>query len=95
MTRFWGHILATLMLLSALFSTFAEAVLPPSETGDFYVSSNNGNEIVVYDSTGSYLRRFMAAGLGGPRGVVFAPNGKLYVASQNTDEVFVFDDNDE
>ena len=70
------------------------AILPPQATGDFYVGNFNGDDIGVYDSNGVFLRTFTAAGLNGPRGLVFAPNGRLYVASENTSEIFVFDSND-
>ena len=74
-----------------VFIFIAYAILPPERTGNFLVTSFGSNSIVVFDSLGNYLRTFTTGGLDGPRGIVFAPNSKIYIASQRTDEVFVFD----
>lgn len=68
----------------------ADAQLPPQSTGPFLVTNFDGDNITVYDSLGNYTHSFTAPGLNGPRGIVFAPNDRIYVASQLTDEVFIF-----
>ncbi len=65
----------------------AQTLLPPARTGNFYVSSFSADSIAIYDSSGKYIHSFSAEGLNGPRGIVFAPNNKVYVASQLTDEI--------
>ena len=65
--------------------------LPPVQTGNMYVSNYGNGTIAVYDSAGAFLRNLTPEGMSGTRGIVFAPNDRMYVASQNTDEIFVFD----
>src|SRR3990172_3651351 len=86
--------LITIPIVSVII-VVAYAVLPPERTGNFLVTSFGSDSVLVYDSLGNYLCTFTADGLGGPRGIVFAPNEKIYIASQNTDEVFVFDMNEQ
>ena len=59
----------------------AYAILPPERTGNFLVTSFGGDNVAVYGSLGNYIRTFTAPGLNGPRGIVFAPNNKIYIAS--------------
>lgn len=75
--------------------TSAHAVLPPAETGDFYVASYNGDAVAVFSAGGAYLRSFTATGLDGPRGIVLATDGRIYVASERSREIFVFDENEQ
>ena len=86
--------LAACAVIAALAGT-AGAVLPPERTSNLYVSNFNGDNIVVYDPSGKYMRALNPTGLDGARGIVFDTNGRFYVASQNTDEVFVFDENEQ
>jgi hypothetical protein len=72
-------ILIFLLFALIIFSrtAVAQTLLPPAQTGNFYVSNYNADSVAVYDSAGVYLYSFGAAGLNGPRGVVFAPNKKI------------------
>jgi len=89
--------LTLLSLFSFIISEIgtAQTLLPPARTGNFFVSSYNADSVAVYDSSGNYLHHFGAEGLNGPRGVVFAPNNKVYIASQLSDEIYVFDRNEQ
>lgn len=78
------------LLLVALSASVAVALLPPGRTGNLYVTNNAGDDITVYDPNGDYERSFTAAGLNGPRGIVFTGSGEFYVASQLTNEIFHF-----
>ncbi len=73
----------------------APGILPPPRTGNLYVTSFGTDSVAVYDSTGAYLRSFSAPGLDGPRGIVFAPNNRIYIAGQHSDQIFVFDRNEQ
>ena len=66
----------------------SQSLLPPTKTGNFYVSNYNADNIVVYDSSGGYLREFTAQGLDGPRGIVYSDD-HIYISSQGSDEVFI------
>ena len=85
-------LLLVLFILSGIGT--AQTLLPPLRTGKFYVSSYSADSIAVYDSSGKYIHSFSAEGLDGPRGIVFAPNNKVYIASQLTDEIYIFEDYD-
>ncbi|MCH7515659.1 MAG: hypothetical protein IIB08_00785 [Bacteroidetes bacterium] len=81
------------LIISSVILVFifvAYAILPPERTGNFLVTSFGNDSIAVYDSLGNYLRTFTAPGVSGPRGIVFAPDNKIYIASQFTGEIFVF-----
>lgn len=65
--------------------------LPPANTGHFYVSSFESDEVVVYDGSGDVLRRFSDPEVDGPRGIVIGPQGRIFVAAQNSDAIVVFD----
>ena len=90
-----ARIVQTGVVILVLCGTDAWAILPPAHTGNFYVSNWNADEIAVYDRSGTYLREFSAAGMNGPRGIVFAEDGQIFVANEHTDEVFVFDENEQ
>ncbi len=65
--------------------------LPPANTGHFYVSSFESNDVVVHDTSGEVLRRFRDPELHGPRGIVIGPEGRIFVAAQSSNAVVVFD----
>ncbi len=68
-------LLLVLFILSGI--STARTLLPPTRTGNFYVSSYSADRIAVYDSSGKYIHSFSAEGLNGPRGIVFAPTGAI------------------
>src|SRR5262249_58049319 len=74
-------------------SRTAGMVFGPS--GDFYVGSENTNEVLRYDGiTGAFKGVFVTAGSGGlarPAGIIFGGDGNLYVASVNTDSILRYD----
>jgi len=65
--------------------------LPPANTGHFYVSSFESDDVVVYDNSGNVLRHFSDPELEGPRGIVIGPDGQILVAAQKSDAIVVFD----
>ena len=90
MTDSCGRSVCVFVGAAVLHTLSASAILPPAQTGNFYVSDFNNDRIVTYDASGSHLGSFTAPGLDGPRGIVVLPDGRIHVASQQTDEVFVF-----
>ncbi len=85
-----------LCALAALtLGTGARAGLPPAMTGDLYVSDWNNDRVAVYAAGGAFLRGFTAAGLNGPRGVVFGPGREIFVASELSHEILVFDQDEQ
>ncbi len=89
----FGSVCGVVVLLLGT-SAPAVALLPPTQTGDLYVTNFSGNNIAVYDSAGVYQRTLLPAGLTQPRGIAFAPDGRFFVASQQGNQVFVFDENE-
>lgn len=72
-------------------SPVVAAPLPPANTGHFYVSSFESDDIVVYGGSGNVLRRFSDPQLDGPRGIVIGPDGRIMVAAHKSDAIVVFD----
>jgi streptogramin lyase len=54
--------------------------------GDLYVSSQAGNQILRYNSTGAFID-VIATGLSTPIGITFGPDGALYIANFGADDV--------
>ncbi len=63
--------------------------------GHLYVSSNFGDQILEFDTDGTFLGVFASGGgLDEPDDLIFGPDGHLYVTSFNTDEVLKFNGRD-
>jgi len=82
--------IASIFMFFILGATAAHAILPPPSTGNIYVGNFGAGNVTVYDSTGAFLRTFTGPGVSGARGIVIAPNRKLYLSSEFTSEIFVF-----
>jgi sugar lactone lactonase YvrE len=54
--------------------------------GDLYVSSQAGNQILRYNSSGAFID-VIASGLSTPVGITFGSDGALYIANFGTNEV--------
>ncbi len=66
-------------------------ILPPADTGDLYVGNFAGDNVLVYDASGGFLRSFTSPDLDQPRGIAFGPNEVIYVASQSQNAIHMFD----
>jgi predicted secreted protein len=89
MKQFAKRVILGVVLTAYIPAAFA--LLPPGQTGNFYVGDFVNARVVVYDASGALLDSFTAPGLSGPRGILVRQDGVIYVASQFTSEVFVFD----
>ena len=65
--------------------------LPPANTGHFYVSNFQGDNVVVVDNSGTVTRRFSDPDLDGPRGIVIGPSERIFVAAQRSNAIVIFD----
>jgi streptogramin lyase len=86
--------------LGTFISQFAPGSLTQPRTiifhsdGLIYVSSDNGNKVNRYQSDGTYVDTFVAAGdggLNGASGMTFGDDGYLYVTSWRSDQVLRYD----
>lgn len=91
MNRFAIRVILGIVLTAFVTAPAISALLPPGQTGDFYVGDFVNGRVVVYDAAGALLDSFTGPGLAGPRGILVRQDGTIYVASQFTNEVFVFD----
>ncbi len=82
MNRFATRIIGCLVLIANLTTLATATLLPPKQTGNFYVGDFANARVVVYDASGALLDSFTAPGLSGPRGIVVLQDGTIYVASQ-------------
>lgn len=52
------------------------------EDQEVYISNSNGNEIMVFDQTGTFLRRFTQPTLTNPNCSAFMPDGSFFVSNR-------------
>lgn len=83
MKTFTIFLLLTLIVVVLALST-------SKESGDFWVTFGC-DSIGIFNSNGSLQKTITAYGLSSPRGIVFAPNSKVYISSAYSDEIFIFD----
>ena len=75
-------IVAFLAAITGAAGSVVAGPLPPANTGHFYVSNFQGDNVVVYDNSGTVTRRFSDPDLDGPRGIVIGPKGQLDVTAR-------------
>lgn len=74
-----------------LLSFFLLCLATSLSAQDLLVSSRNTDQVLRFDSAGSFLGVFASGGgLDNPVGLTFGPGGDLFVASANTDQVLRF-----
>ncbi len=76
-----------------MFCSPIQAELPPSATGDLFLSDFSGDALVHVRSDGSMVETVTHPDLIEPRGITIGPSGDLFVSSQANDSILVFDGN--
>ena len=69
-----------------------EVIVGPD--GNLYASGTGSNDVLRYDSSGTFIDQFVATASGGlddPIGLTFGADGNLYVSSFNTNNVLRYD----
>jgi len=58
--------------------------------GDIYVVDSDNHRVEVFDSTGTYIRQYTAAGMEDPEAIAVTSNGDTYVVDDKANKVFAF-----
>src|SRR5437667_12629325 len=71
-----------------LLATALTACIVPGAQADLFVSSDSNGLVAQYDENDGTFLSVFASGTGGPRGILWGPDGNLYVASGNNIQRF-------
>ncbi len=90
-TRVGRAVGAAVALYGSLVCNALAGPVPPSNTGNFVVTSARGSAMTVYDRDGRWIDRLRSDELSAPSGVVIGHDGRVFIANEATQEVLAFE----